>query len=216
MSLYGYKISGFAHSERYFEAEALLDRKLKGFEKDNAAFEEDGSRRQRYFRKNEDGSETEVLLTKNVTESGIMVFSDIPLKYLQKGGLVFYIRDIIPTLIIAAIYWGSYYYIMRQRWAGGGLNKLLQIAFVCGIIFTVVSRIAIRVLNKNRSPLRVRFMALGSIFGVFQLLYFLSKIFAYWTPLQILYALLRTPVPPLLLALAVELILHKFTDRRQE
>ena len=86
MALYGYKISNFTKAKKYAEIEALLDKKLKGFEKQSYEFEKDGSVCQDYVRKNEDGTETTVTLAKNITESSIVVFSDIPLKFLRNGG----------------------------------------------------------------------------------------------------------------------------------
>lgn len=216
MSLYGYKISNFARSEKYFEAENLLDKKLKGFEKDTTVFERDGSRSQRYFKKNEDGTEIEVILSKNVTESGIMVFSDIPLNYFKRGGWIFYLRDIVPMLIMAAIYWGCYYFILRQKWSAGGDTRMLQIAFVCSMIFTIISQIAVKVFGKNRSPLRVSFIALGSVFTVYTLLNRLSKLWYKWTFSVIWSNLLRTPVPPLLIAAFIMIVIHKLSSKESK
>lgn len=39
MALYGYKISNFTKAKKYAEIEALLDKKLKGFEKQSYEFE---------------------------------------------------------------------------------------------------------------------------------------------------------------------------------
>ncbi|MDE7294303.1 MAG: hypothetical protein K2N72_07750 [Oscillospiraceae bacterium] len=50
MPEFGYKISEMAGAERFFEAERLLDISLEGFEKSNAEFEADGSRRQEYIK----------------------------------------------------------------------------------------------------------------------------------------------------------------------
>ena len=99
MALYGYKISNFTKAKKYAEIEALLDKKLKGFEKQSYEFEKDGSVRQDYVRKNEDGTETTVTLAKNITESSIVVFSDIPLKFLRNGGWCLLTADILPMLI---------------------------------------------------------------------------------------------------------------------
>ena len=38
MALYGYKISNFTKAKKYAEIEALLDKKLKGFEKQSYEF----------------------------------------------------------------------------------------------------------------------------------------------------------------------------------
>ena len=81
MALYGYKISNFTKAKKYAEIEALLDKKLKGFEKQSYEFEKDGSVRQDYVRKYEDGTETTVTLAKNITESSIVVLTDITLKF---------------------------------------------------------------------------------------------------------------------------------------
>ena len=105
MALYGYKISNFTKAKKYAEIEALLDKKLKGFEKQSYEFEKDGSVRQDYVRKNEDGTETTVTLAKNITESSIVVFSDIPLKFLRNGGWCLLTADILPMLIFTALYW---------------------------------------------------------------------------------------------------------------
>ena len=105
MALYGYKISNFTKAKKYAEIEALLDKKLKGFEKQSYEFEKDGSVCQDYVRKNEDGTETTVTLAKNITESSIVVFSDIPLKFLGNGGWCLLTADILPMLIFTALYW---------------------------------------------------------------------------------------------------------------
>ena len=105
MALYGYKISNFTKAKKYAEIEALLDKKLKGFEKQSYEFEKDGSVCQDYVRKNEDGTETTVTLAKNITESSIVVFSDIPLKFLRNGGWCLLTADILPMLIFTALYW---------------------------------------------------------------------------------------------------------------
>lgn len=69
MALYGYKISNFTKAKKYAEIEALLDKKLKGFEKQSYEFEKDGSVRQDYVRKNEDGTETTVTLAKTLPKA---------------------------------------------------------------------------------------------------------------------------------------------------
>lgn len=211
MPLYGYKISGLARSEKYFEAEKLLDLTLKGFEKDNAVFSEDGSITQRYSKKNEDGSETEVTLVKNITESGIMVFSDIPLKYLKWNGKILYLRDVIPTLILAGIYWKSYSYGLVSTSFGRNITQLFLIA---GFLYTFISLAACKILSKNRSALRVRFMALGSVFSVFTILKYLTRLSDNWTIKAIWKSMMVTPVPSLMIPLIIMIILQWLSNRR--
>ncbi len=213
MPLYGYKISGLARSEKYFEAEKLLDRKLKGFSKDNAVFAEDGSITQRYFRENEDGTLTEVTLVKNITETAVLVFSDIPLKYLKFGGKLLYLRDIIPTFIMAGIYWGSYRYALTKTSLGA---KPVMLMAVCAIIYAFICFASIKPLSKNRSPLRVRFIALGSVFTLFPFLYYTSKLMDYQTLSQVWANLLKTPVPSLIVVLIIMLIRFRISKRRSK
>lgn len=214
MSLYGYKISGLARSEKYFEAERLLDKKLKNFEKDNAVFEEDGSIRQIYRRKNEDGSETEITLVKNITESAVIVFSDIPLKFLKYGGIILYVRDIAPTIIFAVLYYFLYKLALRYFMAYS-LTALTLVALAAAAIFTVTDLLTYRLLDKNRSRLRIRFIQSGSIFTVIALLYYFTRLFAYWNLNHIWYSMLQTPLPSVLAALIICTMIGRASERRK-
>ena len=162
---YGYKISGFARSEKFFETEKYLDRKLKDFQKDNASFADDGSRTQVYRKTTEDGEQT-VTLVKNITESGVMVFSDIPLPTLRHGGIILYLRDIVWMVAFAGVYWVGYPLLLNKfrsiiahltRW-GTMAAAAVVIAFLMLATYNPVS--------VRRTPARVRFLQLGGFFSI--------------------------------------------------
>ena len=149
MALYGYKISGFAGNERYEEAAAYLDRRLKGFERKNEEFDADGSRTLHYERLTPEGTVQEVTLVKNVTESAVMVFSDIPMKSLKHGGILLTLRDIIPMTVFGALYyllfWINSIVSISQKTANA-LNNILHKTTFQGLPYVNTAPILYRVL----------------------------------------------------------------------
>ncbi|MCR5807861.1 MAG: hypothetical protein K6G68_12615 [Oscillospiraceae bacterium] len=167
--MYGYKISGFASAERFFEAEHFLDRYLKGYEKKQTSFSSDGSRSQKWEKQDGDNTLT-VELVKNITESGIMIFSDEEIKKLKHGGIWLYIKDIIPTIIFAAIYWvGMPYILTRVRYK----NYFIKIGTLIGLAAVMlILRLIIDAVKKKmprpsmRTPRRSKFVQYGGVISV--------------------------------------------------
>ena len=104
-------------------------------------FGDDGSRTQIYRKKTDDGEQV-VTLVKNITESGVMVFSDIPLPSLRKGGIILYLRDLPWMIAFAALYWVGYPVL---------LSKVPQIEYrlttyglmpAAALIFALISRLS--------------------------------------------------------------------------
>ena len=203
MQQYGYKISGMARGVKFDEAEVFLDKKLKDYEKMNASFSEDGSRTQVYKRKNEDGTENEVTMVKNVTESGILVFSDLPLKFFKFGGWVLYLRDIVPTIIFGLIYWLGYYKLVNSSMFNGKILMLLLAAVVGGFAAYLLSLFTYKLLDKNRSELRIRFIQLGGIISIVPVLYFITRAFARWSVSRMLWHVLATPYPAFIVCILI-------------
>lgn len=165
MALYGYKISNFTKAKKYAEIEALLDKKLKGFEKQSYEFEKDGSVCQDYVRKNEDGTETTVTLAKNITESSIVVFSDIPLKFLRNGGWCLLTADILPMLIFTALYWfGMNYIVQLIAWAP--TEQYISFLLIAAVIMLGVDLIAAKLLMRRRSLARTLWIETAGIFSL--------------------------------------------------
>ena len=168
---YGYKISGFGSSEKFFEAERYLDKKLKDFTKEPAVFEEDGSRKQRWVRESE-GAQTAVELVKNITESAVLVFSDIPLKMFRFGGLLMYLRDLPAMIFFAALYWVVYPLIavrMPFRTGDGALSywtALIVMLLVSSLALLIIILVSDKFLSARREHIRMRFMQFGGIFSV--------------------------------------------------
>lgn len=213
MTRYGYKISGFAGSERYFEAERLLDIALKGFEKLPASFEEDGSRKQEYIRKDDEG-ERNVTLIKNVTESGILVFSDVQLRIFRFGGAVFYLWDILPTVLMGILWWFAVPKILRRLPMGNIPVAAVDIA--AGLIFCFISMVicswARRLEEKDhrhlrilfvpcRTRLRMEFIARGGIFTLIALFISGFRIFSGYDMMYLLALFLRSPIPILMISI---------------
>ncbi|MCM1579588.1 MAG: hypothetical protein NC078_12405 [Ruminococcus sp.] len=223
MPEFGYKISGMAGAERYFEAERLLDIKLKGFEKGNAAFEADGSRRQEYIKNEEDGEEKKVTLVKNVTESGTLVFSNFELKFFKFGGRIFYLWDILPTVIMGLFWWRVFPRLMSgvigyvqmgiiqalagAAWFGAGI--------LIGKIFERIESREHKVLKilfvPYRTKLRTQFLLRGGAVTVIGLLYAFTRLFAGLQGYQIARLFFTYPI----IALAVSVIPLFMKGRRE-
>lgn len=155
----------FHQGKKYAEIEALLDKKLKGFEKQSYEFEKDGSVRQDYVRKNEDGTETTVTLAKNITESSIVVFSDIPLKFLRNGGWCLLTADILPMLIFTALYWfGMNYTVQLIAWAP--TEQYISFLLIAAVIMLGVDLIAAKLLMRRRSLARTLWIETAGIFSL--------------------------------------------------
>ena len=200
MALYGYKISNFTKAKKYAEIEALLDKKLKGFEKQSYEFEKDGSVRQDYVRKNEDGTETTVTLAKNITESSIVVFSDIPLKFLRNGGWCLLTADILPMLIFTALYWfGMNYIVQLIAWAP--TEQYISFLLIAAVIMLGVNLIAAKLLMRRRSLARTLWIETAGIFSL--------PIF-FW----ILEMLLYSPLPVIIISGALTFLILKLTGRK--
>lgn len=164
MLSYGYIISNLPRHERFNEAEWLLDKLLKGYSKGSKQFEEDGSISLAYSKETEEG-EKQVVLKRNVTESYVAVFSDIPLKIFKFGGFIFYLRDIIPSLVFFMIYciWGLEFNT-RLIFSGDSVKKLIAIVGGAAAAF-VINLITKRFIMKNRSYDRVCFIQFGGLFS---------------------------------------------------
>ena len=174
MQNYGYVLSGLARHERFNEAELLLDKRLKGFSKGSKQFEEDGSITITYSKTDEDG-EKQVILKRNVTESCIMVLSDIPLKFFRFGGWIFYLRDIIPALVYTLIYIicsVKFNYPMFDS----GLLPYRILAVVGGAAAAlVINLITAPLLKKNRSFDRICVIQFGGIFAFAVIFFYMIK-----------------------------------------
>ena len=213
MALYGYKISNFTKAKKYAEIEALLDKKLKGFEKQSYEFEKDGSVRQDYVRKNEDGTETTVTLAKNITESSIVVFSDIPLKFLRNGGWCLLTADILPTLIFTALYWfGMNYIVQLIAWAP--TEQYISFLLIAAVIMLGVDLIAAKLLMRRRSLARTLWIETAGIFSLPIFFWILFKVFAHVTLMQMLKMLLYSPLPVIIISGALTFLILKLTGRK--
>ncbi len=176
---YGYKISAFASSQRFFEAEKFLDKYLKGYEKEGAVFSEDGSRSQKWV-KSGDEKELSVELVKNVTESAVLVFSDTPIKLFRFGGAFFYLRDIIPMAAFAALYWVLYPKLaMKMPVNLGGSapaywGSILLFMLISAFVMLIMILVSDKFLSARREPFRTRFIQFGGVFsavlGVYELI----------------------------------------------
>lgn len=217
MPEFGYKISGMAGAERFFEAERLLDIGLEGFEKSNAEFEADGSRRQEYIKACEDGSEKKVTLIKNVTESGTLVFANFPLAFFRFGGKIFYLWDILPTAFAGYFWWGVYpgligYAINRFRL---GQVQLAVVQVLAGVVWFLLClglgkffertegrehRVLRILFVPCRTKLRTQFLLRGGAVTAAALLICFGKMFSGWQGYYLLYKFLRSPVPALIVS----------------
>ncbi|MBQ5333764.1 MAG: hypothetical protein J6K92_11010 [Oscillospiraceae bacterium] len=174
MQSYGYILSGLARHDRLNEAEWLLDKILKGYSKGNKQFEEDGSITITYSKADEDG-EKQVILKRNVTESCIMVLSDIPLKIFRFGGWIFYLRDIIPSLAFALIYFIFGVKFLSPMILSNKLEKWIIAVFAGAAAALVLNLITAPLLKKNRSFDRICCIQFGGIFSLFLILFFMIK-----------------------------------------
>lgn len=198
MAVYGYKISGFARTERYKEAEVFLNRKLKGWEKGSESFAEDGSVTLCYKKTEEDGSVKEVSLEKNITESFVMVLSDIPIKFLRFGGAVFYLRDIIP---VALFIFGWYFGYIKIAAASGISPGFAAVAGTFAGIF--IDLFTEKLLRKNRTRLRIKLIQMCWLFPLINFIYYTLKIFSYYSWIQIFYFTLQSPIIPIFASMLI-------------
>ena len=214
MALYGYKISNFTKAKKYAEIEALLDKKLKGFEKQSYEFEKDGSVRQDYVRKNEDGTETTVTLAKNITESSIVVFSDIPLKFLRNGGWCLLTADILPTLIFTALYWFGMNYIVRLIVWAPTVQYIISFLLIASVIMLGVNLIAAKLLMRRRSLARTLWIETAGIFSLPIFFWILFNVFAHVSLMHMLEMLLYSPLPVIIISGALTFLILKLTGRK--
>lgn len=214
MAEYGYLISNLPRNEKYTETEAFLDKKLNGFEKDNAVFENDGSMRQVYRRTEEDGSVTEISLVKNITESSIVVFSDIPLKYFQKGGAVLYVRDIVPSVIFGAFYWAGIGTTLMRAFMYGS-RTYIPIFLVTLVFSVVINMMSLEKFSENRSLLRVQIIQMGSVFIIVPAIVFGLGIYAHMTLTEVVHRYLQSPVPTALAAAVITRVAVKIMGRNK-
>ncbi|MBQ7990622.1 MAG: hypothetical protein IJ251_06200 [Oscillospiraceae bacterium] len=217
MAQYGYKLSGFARSEKFFEAEHYLDRRLKGFTKENASFAEDGSRTQTWKMTSDEGEKT-VTLVKNITESGVIVFSDVELKELKHSGLLCFLRDVLWQAAFAALYWIGFMWFQRTPAYGFMMANVGVWGAVLGIgvLYAVIIALTYRPVSVRRIPSRTRFIQAGGVFTVAMILYKLWS----WTfkggGLDIRgfgMSLLYSQLAPLLCGWLIVFIIHKTIDR---
>lgn len=181
---YGYIISQLARHERFNEAEWLLDKLLKGYSKGSRQFEEDGSTSLTYTKETGDDKQL-VILKRNVTESHVVVFSDTPLKIFRFGGWIFYLRDVIPSLLFFLVYyiWGIQFNT-RLIYSGEPFKQLF--AIVGGAAAALVINLATRrLLSRNRSYDRICCVQFGGLFSLFYILAMMIKytgigIFNFW------------------------------------
>ena len=173
---YGYIIAQLPRHERFNEAELLLDKRLKSYSKGNRQFEEDGSISITYSKETEEGEKQQVILKRNVTESHVAVFSDVPLNFFKFGGWIFYIRDIIPSLVFFMIYfiWGIDFN-KKLIISGIPVDRLIAIVggAAAGLIINLLTR---RLISKNRSYDRICCIQFG---GLFSLIYILAVMVKY-------------------------------------
>lgn len=208
MAAYGYKISNLTRAKKYKEIEALLDKKLTDFEKMSFAFEPDGSVNQDYIRKNPDGTETKVTLSKNITESSIVVFSDIELEFIKHGGYSLLMSDIIPTLVFAAVYWGGMAPVLTPFLYTKSSDFVFW-AVMFTIVMTGVNLFTWNRLSCVRTPARVRFMQSGGIITLCMFLYLSTRIFAHYTLTNMLIKMLYTPLPVIFISAALTALVAK-------
>lgn len=192
MADFGYKLSGFPTQTKFAEAEAYLDKRLKGFLKLSPTFEADGSKTLVYTRtseENKDEQET-VTLVKNVTECAVMVFSDIPLKEFSVGGWALFARDIIPWLIFSLGYSLIYEFLLRHL---GDMHLNLSSLWVlfgtAAVLINLVSNIWLR---KNRSIPRIVFIQSGNFMTIFIYLRGLYRLVHYWSPSSVWISIITT------------------------
>lgn len=184
MLSYGYVISYLPRHERFNEAEKLLDLVLKDYSKGSRQYEADGSVTLTYSKKEFDG-EKQVILKRNVTESHTAVYSDTPLKFLKFGGIIFYLRDVIPALAFFLFYYllGTKFNT-RMIYSGESVGKLMGIVAgsVAGLVINLLTA---RLLSKDRSYDRVCAIQFGGIFSVICILAVMIKYtgtgaYAFW------------------------------------
>ncbi len=219
MAQYGYKLSGLARSEKFFEAEHYLDKRLKGFEKDNAVFADDGSRTQVYRRKSDEGEQT-VTLVKNITESGVLVFSDIELKDLKHGGIILYLRDILWQAAFAALYWIGYPKSKSTMPIGIMMSRLKPIGtcLVISIAVALLMIVTYKLVAVRRTPARVRFIQTGGVFSIVMMFYTLwSLTFKHGgMPLpSFVNSFVQTPLAPLLIGCFLLWLIPQLMKGRQ-
>lgn len=264
---YGYKISGFASSERFFETERFLDIYLKGYEKGDTEFSEDGSRRQIWIRHGtaadedrkgffsdlmralpglfglraaskggkpaEEGKETvsessesaavqtRVELVKNVTESAVMVFSDEEIRWLKRGGIFLYLRDLPLMILFCAVYFVGAVFLKRYLFTlntdlyytlGGHIITFLGL----GILGTVITLLTFKPISSLRTHLRTRFIQLGGMFSVVLGIFEFSKVLkaGVGRPMNFIYLMLDCPPTVILLVILFLYIIRRVTKRR--
>lgn len=219
MAQYGYKLSGFARSEKFFEAEHYLDRRLKGFTKANATFTDDGSRTQVWQRTAEDGTEQTVTLVKNVTESGVIVFSDIELKELKHGGIIMYLKDIPIQAAFAALYWYGFIKLRSTPVYGILITraKIAGLVAIIGLVYAAIIGLSTKIISIRRTPARTRWIQTGGPFSIVAILYLLWS----WTFKgggvdfrSFLMNMLYSQIAPFLFAWILILVIRKVMDRK--
>lgn len=212
MAMYGYKVSGLSRSERYFETEKLLDKKLKDYEKLNSSFEEDGSRKQIYRKTAEDGTISEVTLIKNVTESGIMVFSDRELKFLKFGGAYMYLRDIPAVVIFCLLYYRAAEYFVSPKIAPNISSLVLNIA-VCIAAVVIISILTYNLLNTDRYHLRIRIIQSGFPITLILPLYWFVKLINRYPPMALWYEISHSAFLPVIIGTILSGLILKNSRR---
>ncbi len=213
MAIYGYKISGFSDNARFCEAQEILDKKLKDWNKSSACFDEDGSVSIVYSKENEDGTQSEVKLVKNITESAVLVFSDIPIKIFSKGGILIYLRDLIPAAIFLAVYIiGYHYWIKLPLWNMYNLHELILPSLIFTFFCFMLSLITYKTLSKNRNPLRIRLIQTGWFVTPAVIIIISLRLFKYIPLLNVIRSLLQTPFP----SAAIAFLICVYLDRRSD
>lgn len=232
MAVYGYHISNLPRQEKFEEVEKYLDKKLKGWEKPNIVFEKDGTIRQRYIKKNDESNTnadndtsseentneenkdtTEVVLVKNITECNITVYSDIELKFLKFDGKLLLLRDVIPTVIFAAVQW------ILMRWViflacYGTLSRYIALSAALVFVTVIINFATVKLLHVRRNMLRVRLIQYGGIFTAFPFLYHISRLFARYSLTAVMGNLMVTPILVVSLAMLITCFLYSKMSKR--
>lgn len=165
------------------------------------------------MRKNEDGTETTVTLAKNITESSIVVFSDIPLKFLRNGGWCLLTADILPMLIFTALYWfGMNYIVQLIAWAP--TEQYISFLLIAAVIMLGVNLIAAKLLMRRRSLARTLWIETAGIFSLPIFFWILFKVFDHVSLMQMLKMLLYSPLPVIIISGALTFLILKLTGRK--
>lgn len=209
MARFGYHISNLTRREKYEEIEHILDKRLKGWDKPPTPFESDGTVRQQYIKSTEDGTQTEVTLVKNITESNITVYSDIELKFLKFDGALLLLRDIPPMVLFIILHYAFIGNKISESIRIWQIEKILPTYLVCIIILTIINLLTLKPLSVRRERARVRIIQLGgpaTIISFFAIMFYLVKD---WDFYGTFIKLISSPCPAVWLSLFLACKINK-------